>query len=498
VGAFARCGASALLFDASQAGLWSALRAGAAPPRFGAQLSGAVETPAVRAAAPPPGAACVEALLRAALRPDALPLPLRRAPGDVVTLVFTSGSTGAPKAAALTHASFAATTAAKLAVVGYEASDTFLHAAPLCHVGGLSSAHAALAAGAAHLFLPRWSAAEAVAASREQHVTALALVPTMLADMLAAADADACGPLRCVRRVLLGGGAAPRALLAAAAERLFPEAEFTATYALTEGGSSLAFRRVARAGAPLPPPPPPPLAASAGGFAGTCVGAPAPGIELAVALWPSGARAPPGTHGEILARGAQLMSGYWRDDVATQAGRAWGGDWLRTGDVGALGPDGTLWLAGRAKEIVKSGGESVHAAEVEAALTSHPAVAAAAVVPLPHARWGEAVAAAVLLRPGARWQGPWAGAQSVDLLAMQDACSEAEAQQHQGAFSPEVLREHAVGAAGLARFKAPRFVAAWAGPALPVGPAGKLSKAAVRDALLLAQRAQAAAPRARL
>jgi acyl-activating enzyme 14 len=510
-------GASVLLFDASGAHVWHALRGRAgghaegSPLRAGALLAappqeeGQGDAAPQEQAPPPRGAECAEALIASASASAApLPLLLRRAPGDVVTLVFTSGTTGTPKAAALTHASFAAASAAKLAVVGYNEHDVYLHAAPLCHVGGLSSAHALLCARGAHLFLPRWSAAGALAAMRARAATATALVPAMLSDLLAAADdaaAQSAPPLESMRRVLLGGGSAPPALLAAAAERLFPQAAITATYALSEAGSSLAFRRVASDGVLHPPPARAGAlrGASEGAF-GVCVGAPAPGVELAVVTWPSGAVAPAGAPGELLARGAQLMAGYWRDAGASEGAsmvlpHTGPEPWLRTGDVGALDASGRVWLAGRAKDVIKSGGESVHASEVEAALCAHPAVAAAAAVGLPHARWGESVAALVLLRPGAAWRGPVAG--GGDAGTPTDAV-EGEAP----ALTPEALREFVCGAGadagaggadvdagGLSRFKAPRFVAAWrgGGGALPAGPGGKVCKRSVREALLAAQ-----------
>ncbi len=495
-----RVGARVLLFDADSAPVWHALRrdapAAAAPLVAGALLASPPDAPA---AAPPPGAACAEALISAFTPASgAPPLPLRRAPGDVVTLVFTSGTTGTPKAAALTHASFAAASAAKLSAVGYCAEDVYLHAAPLCHVGGLSSAHALLCAGGRHVFLSRWSAPGALAAMRTHAVSATALVPAMLTDLLAAADADAAGaaPLRAMRRVLLGGGAAPPALLAAAAQRLFPEAALSATYALSEGGSTLAFRAVAARGALLPPEPSDASHADADAY-GVCVGLAAPGIELAVALWPGGGRAPPGVQGELLARGPQVMQSYWQDEAATAGAFTWGGAWLRTGDLGALDAQGRVWLAGRAKEVIKSGGESVHASEVEAALCAHPAVAAAAAVGLPHARWGEQVAALVVLRAGTAWHGPTAGGAPADAAAAAAAAAAADAPRDAAAgaslVTPEALREHACGTGALSRFKAPRFVAAAASGALPTGAGGKVCKRSVREALLAAHAAEAAA-----
>jgi len=139
---------------------------------------------------------------------------------------------------------------------------------------------------------------------------------------------------------------------------------------------------------------------------------------------------------------------------------------------------------GRRADVVKSGGENVHASEVEAALQTHPFVTAAAVVALPHERWGEQVAALLALAPGAAWAGAWAGRGGAAAAASAGA-----------ALSPEGVRAHCA-AAGLAGFKAPRFVAAARG-GLPLGATGKVDRAAVRAALAGAL-ARQEAPRSRL
>jgi len=320
-----RCGAVALLFDDTAAPLWRCLAPGL---RCGGQLA----SPAAAEA----GAVCVESLLRAA-PPATLP---RAGPGGVCTLVFTSGSTGVPKAVALTHAAFAAASAAKAACAGYCAGDVYYNAAPLCHVGGLSSAHAVLSAGGRHLF-PARGRFEAPAALRELRglgANSLILVPTMLHDLLAVAGGDA---LRGVRRLLLGGGATPPALVARAA-RLFPCADIIGTYALSEACSTLTFLRLASQGAPLPSP---------GGGEGVCVGAPPPGTRLRVRPGPDG-------QPEIWACGPQTMWGYWGDGGASEAAlRQDGGEvWLLTNDLGRLddGADRGWRVRARARALTRA------------------------------------------------------------------------------------------------------------------------------------------------
>ena len=181
------------------------------------------------------------------------------------------------------------------------------------------------------------------------------------------------------------------------------------------------------------------------------------------------------------------------------------GAWLRTGDLGTVDACGRLWLAGRLKDVVRSGGENVNAAEVERVLVRHPAVAAAAVVGLPHARLGEQVAALLVLRPGFRFHpdpdpgahhdsGPGAGATamsgagpaagtmpgSLDLSVSAQASPGAKSSAR--ALTPAGLGAFCR-AQGLAGFKVPRAVAAQESP-LPANSAGKVLKGAVRAELL--------------
>lgn len=159
------------------------------------------------------------------------------------------------------------------------------------------------------------------------------------------------------------------------------------------------------------------------------------------------------------------MAGYWRDETATTRALAPGG-WLRTGDVGYLDADGRLWLRGRLKDVVRTGGENVHASDVEGAIAAHPGVVAAAVVGLPHPRLGEMVSALVVLQAGWRWGGG-PGAASPD-----DAPT----------LTLESLREHCR-AAGLPGFALPRAAIARAAPPLPTNAMGKVQKPDVRRAL---------------
>ena len=133
-------------------------------------------------------------------------LQLRQGRGGAAVLCFTSGTTGRSKGVLLSHHSLVAQSHAKLQVVGYSSDDTYLHTAPLFHVGGLSSALACVMAGASQVFLPKYSSATALAAIRQLHVSAFIAVPAMLHDLAQAEAAQRRGPILCVRMLLVGAG----------------------------------------------------------------------------------------------------------------------------------------------------------------------------------------------------------------------------------------------------------------------------------------------------
>ncbi|KAG2448988.1 hypothetical protein HYH02_005742 [Chlamydomonas schloesseri] len=484
--------------------------------------------------------------------PTTPPLQLLAPACGTALLVFTSGTTAAPKGVQLGHAAFHAQSLVKLALVGYSPADTYLHTAPLFHIGGLSSAFAALMAGCVQVFMPRFDAAAAMAAILRHRVSVFIAVPTMLQDLAlaAAAAAEGTGPgasvapesLKCVQRILVGaGGTAPK--LQEAVSRTFPAAHLLSAYGMTEACSSMTFRHLrgpshvaagAAAGScqlaqqlQLWAPPASSQAHGSGNChakpqaeleGAVCVGWPAPGVQVRVVRTAVADQQPqlqdeasphggnnsgdrvcaPYQLGEVQTRGPHTLLRYWRDAAATAEALTADG-WLRTGDLGYLGPDGGLWLLGRAKDMIKSGGENVFAPQVEAMLCAHPAVAAAAVVGLPHERLGEQVSALVVLRGGWNYLGPTitapssaggptikpataalpvgppgspitpataaigphlSGAQQTSLQDLQDFC-----------------RRH-----GLAGFRLPRVVVAQWQP-LPLNGSGKVAKPMVRTML---------------
>lgn len=288
--------------------------------------------------------------------------------GDFI-LMFTSGTTGRPKAARLTFENFFASAAASAFNIGVDPADRWLACMPLCHVGGLSIATRSLIQGTTIVIHPGFDPAAVNRALRRERISLLSVVPTMLARMLEA-DPDPFPPS--TRAVLVGGGPVSRGLLERAAARGLPVLQ---TYGLTEATSQVttlspadALEHLGSAGKPL--------------------------FSIRVAV-----DAPPGEPGEILVAGPTVFAGYFDDPEATA--RALQGGWLRTGDIGRLDAEGFLYVLDRRDDLVVSGGENVYPAEVEAALEAHPAVREAAVVGLPDDRWGQVVGAAVVFEPGA-------------------------------------------------------------------------------------------------
>jgi O-succinylbenzoic acid--CoA ligase len=293
-----------------------------------------------------------------------VPFDLSRPQG----LLFTSGTTGAPKAARLTFANHFWSALASASRLGMLPDDRWLSCLPLYHVGGLAVLFRSCLFGSAVELHPNF---DIPAIARSGRYTLISLVPTMLYRLL---EAGAFFPAR-LRLILLGGAAASDELLAEVVRLNLPVA---LTYGLTEAASQAAT---------MPP-------AGVRQKPGS-VGKPLLYLSARI-LGPEGQELPPGEPGEIALSGPTVMEGYEGDPEATR--RTLQGGWLLTGDIGCLDEDGDLWVLQRRSDLIVSGGENVYPAEVESALRKHPAVAEACVVGIPDREWGQRVAAAVVLR----------------------------------------------------------------------------------------------------
>ena len=287
---------------------------------------------------------------------------------DVHTILFTSGTTGTPRGAMLTNGNHFASARASRANLGVHPNDRWLDAMPLYHVGGLSTILRSVIDGVPVILHRGFDPAAVNLAVRDEGVTLLSVVATMLTRML---DHNGERPYpSSLRAVLTGGGPVPDALVQRARRLGIP---VVPTYGLTETASQVA-------------------SASLEGAifkAGSC-GRPLAGTQVKIERADSSGR------GEIAVKGPTVMAGYYRQPEAT-AGLLRDG-WLFTGDIGRLDDDGSLYIDDRRIDLIVSGGENVYPAEVEAALTSHPMIAEAAVYAIDDSQWGHRVAAAVVLR----------------------------------------------------------------------------------------------------
>jgi O-succinylbenzoic acid--CoA ligase len=294
---------------------------------------------------------------------------------DLQSIVYTSGTTGAPKGARIRLAQHFWGALGSMLRLGHLPDDVWLLCMPPYHVGGQAILFRAALAGTAVVVHSRFDAQRVATALADGSVTLVSLVPTMLRRVLD----ELTGPVSPrLRVVLLGGSAAPAALVQEARGRGLP---VRLTYGLTETASQLATEGLDERA---------PAGAS---------GRPLAFAEVAVG--PEDGRPgqlPPGVPGEILARGPQVTDGYWRRD---EPDRFAPGGWLRTGDLGWLDERGWLYVLDRRVDLIVSGGENVYPAEVEAALAAHPAVAAAAVVARADPEWGQVPVAFVVRRPDA-------------------------------------------------------------------------------------------------
>jgi acyl-CoA synthetase (AMP-forming)/AMP-acid ligase II len=303
-------------------------------------------------------------------------------------LIFTSGTTGSPKGATLTHRNFAASLEASASRRPIDADDVFLHPFPLCHVSGYNVLRN-LAAGRPIVLIERFAPADFIELVARHRVNKTTMPATMLSSLLDHLDQHPEDRSRLETLTMIAYGAAPMppTLLRRASDLL--GVDFTQGYGMTELAGNAVFlgaedHRRGLAGAD---------------YLLSAAGRPASNVEVRV-IDDDGHDVASGTPGEILVRGDQVMVGYWGDDEATQA--AFTDGWFHTGDVGVFDEDGVLSVIDRKKDVIVTGAENVSSREVEdEVVRSCPEVKEVAVVAVPDPHWGENVCAVIVLRPGA-------------------------------------------------------------------------------------------------
>jgi len=345
--------------------------------------------------------------------------------------MYTSGTTGRPKGALLSHRAVVLHLFQQFTMLQLPPQERVLLVAPMYHAAAALTALGALVAGSTAVIHEDFVPQAVVRALSEEGITRTTLVPAMIQACLVAVPDVAERRYDALRLIVYGASPIAADVLRRALEVF--RCDFAQGYGMTETTAALTFlspedHRRALAGRPE-------LLLSAG--------RPLPGTQVRV-VRADGTDAAVGEVGEIAGRGDQLMRGYW--NLPEASAEALRDGWMFTGDAGTLDAEGYLYLSDRVKDMIVSGGENVYPREVENVLFAHPAVADVAVIGVPDPKWGEAVKAIVVLRPGA-------------------------------AATPEALLAHC--RSQLGGYKCPRSVDFV--DALPRNPSGKVLKKDLRE-----------------
>jgi acyl-CoA synthetase (AMP-forming)/AMP-acid ligase II len=313
-------------------------------------------------------------------------------PGDVAAIFYTSGTTGKPKGARLTHRALVAQSQSAGVYPSGLRRDEAIAGLPVAHIMGFTVLLSLAVAGIPVHFLPRFRPDEVLDAIERRRSTVFIGVPAMYRLLLEAGAETR--DLRSIRVWASGADVMPtdlaRRFQRMGATATLPgglsvgDALFVEGYGMVEVGGGVAAK-VSPPGIPSP--------------LGSFLGVPLPSYRFRVVDSTTGREVRVGQVGELLVKGPGVLQGYHGDAAATAAVLTDDG-WLRTGDLVRRGPLGLVSFAGRSKDVIKKGGYSVYAVEVQAALEEHRSVAEAAVLGVPDDRLGEQVVAAVRLLPG--------------------------------------------------------------------------------------------------
>jgi len=306
---------------------------------------------------------------------------------EIAILLFTSGTTGPPKAAVLRHKHLVSYILGSVEFGSAGEDDAALVCVPPYHIAGVAAIASSVYSGRRIVQLPNFTAEGWLELARKERITNAFVVPTMLARIVDALGDAETGDLPQLRALPYGGGKMPRSVIEKAM-KLFPNADFTNAYGLTETSSTIAILgpEEHRAAAASDDPEVRRRIVS--------LGRPLPSVEVEIRDG-EGRPLGPGEPGEIYVRGEQVSGEY-----LGRGSRLDRDGWFPTRDGGSMDADGYLFLEGRIDDIIVRGGENISPGEIEDVLIEHAAVADAAVVGVPDEQWGEAVAAAVVPKQG--------------------------------------------------------------------------------------------------
>ncbi len=352
---------------------------------------------------------------------------------DLAGLFYTSGTTGLPKGVMLSHRNLWTNLLHSMVAVPPSEGRVYMHAAPMFHLADFPSTMSVTMFGGAHVMLKKFDPAELLALIEHERVQRITLVPTMINFLIHHPDVKT-RDLSSLEQIGYGASPMPAELLKRAMQTL-PHVEFAQGYGQSEAaplltrlgpedhvveGAEHVTRRLASCGRPIV------------------------GVEMQL-FDENDQPVKQGEVGEIVARGPNVMLGYWKRPEETA--KTLRGGWLHTGDAARMDEHGYFYIVDRTKDMIVTGGENVYSTEVENVLFKHPAIREAAVIGTPDEKWGEVVAAIVTLRT------------DVTVTA-------------------EGLIAHC--AAHLAHYKTPKFVEIKEGE-LPKGGTGKIDKKVLRE-----------------
>jgi long-chain acyl-CoA synthetase len=299
-------------------------------------------------------------------------------PQAVLALIYTSGTTGHPKGVMVTHANVLANVQNFNFWMRYTEAGVYLHAAPIFHIADFPCIFAAPAFGACQVTIPKFDPRGFCEAVDRERVSHTVLVPTMI-NLLTQFPEVKKYDLSSLQVLAYGGSPMPPDLIRRTRE-LLPQVKLVQAYGLSESGFLTGLQDQEHTDDRL-----------------LSCGRPCPGIDLRVTD-DSGKQVEVGKSGELVARGANIMRGYWNNPGETALAFRDGS--FRTGDIGYQDSEGYFYILDRLKDMIVTGGENVYSGEVEAVIYAHPAVREAAVFGIPDPKWGEVVMACVLLKSG--------------------------------------------------------------------------------------------------
>jgi len=306
-------------------------------------------------------------------------------PDEVTLLLYTSGTTGLPKGVMLTNHSMSFTLRLGAESWGMGRDSVNLVAMPMFHIGGSGYGMSTMAVGGHTVLMREVNTAQAIAYIERYRVTHTFFVPAVVQALLETPGVEQ-ADLSSMQLLMYGASPIGDVLLNRALGRL--RCRFMQAYGMTETSGTIVV---------LVPEDHDPGGARAG-LLRSC-GRAMPWVELRIIDPTTLSDVPTGSVGEIWVRSGMVMGGYWNKPDAT-AQTIMPGGWLRTGDAAYQDTEGYIYLFDRFKDMIISGGENIYPAEVENALSAHPAIQEVAVIGVPHARWGETPKAVVVLRPG--------------------------------------------------------------------------------------------------